>query len=133
VNTPFAIYVGGAFMLGIMRWVYLTFDQFAHDGEHVVFAFIDEDLGVVYIGLSHLHVAVVNMVDPIARAEVSVELPERIRSAPSFALMPRMLPTRSGPIPSNGPHFKLSGLWVATYFVAAFRRSAIGLFGALGQ
>jgi hypothetical protein len=28
---------------------------------------------------------------------------------------------------------RLSGLWVATYFVAAFRPSASGLFGALGQ
>jgi hypothetical protein len=36
-------------------------------------------------------------------------------------------------MPSNGPHCRLFGLWVATYFVAAFRRSAIGLFGAFGQ
>jgi hypothetical protein len=36
-------------------------------------------------------------------------------------------------MPSNGPYSRLSGLWVATYFFAAFRRSAIGLFGAFGQ
>src|SRR5437773_2356855 len=35
--------------------------------------------------------------------------------------MRRTLSTRSGPTPSNGPHTRLSGLWVATYFVAAFR------------
>ena len=33
----------------------------------------------------------------------------------------------------GGPHAKLSGLWVATYFVAPFIASAIGLFGACGQ
>ena len=31
------------------------------------------------------------------------------------------------------PPSKTSGLWVATYFVAAFRPSAIGLLGAFGQ
>ena len=30
-------------------------------------------------------------------------------------------------------HSRLSGRWVATYFVAALRRSAIGLLGAFGQ
>ena len=65
--------------------------------------------------------------------DVSVELPERIRSGPSCDLMRRTPRTMSGPRPSNGPHSRLSGRWVAMYFVAAFRRSAIGLLGAFGQ
>jgi hypothetical protein len=39
----------------------------------------------------------------------------------------------SAPRSPTGPHSRLSGLWVATYFVAAFRPSAIGLLGAFGQ
>src|SRR6516162_1520571 len=65
--------------------------------------------------------------------DVSVELPERIRSGPFCALMRRAASTTSGPRASNGPHARLSGLWVATYFVAALRRSDIGLLGAVGQ
>jgi hypothetical protein len=65
--------------------------------------------------------------------DVSVELPERIRSGPSCDLMRRMPSTMSGPRPSNGPHSRLSGRWVAINFLAAFRRSAIGLLGAFGQ
>jgi hypothetical protein len=36
------------------------------------------------------------------RVDVSLELPQRIRSGPSFALIRRMLPTMSGPMPLNG-------------------------------
>src|SRR5712691_3102431 len=49
--------------------------------------------------------------------DVSVELPQRIRSGPSCDLMRRMPSTMSGPRPSNGPHSRLSGRWVAIYFV----------------
>jgi hypothetical protein len=41
--------------------------------------------------------------------DVSVELPERIRSGPSCDLMRRIRSTMSGPRPSNGPHSRLSG------------------------
>ena len=41
--------------------------------------------------------------------DVSVELPARIRSEPSYDLMRRMSLTMSGPKPSNGPHARLSG------------------------
>ena len=65
--------------------------------------------------------------------DVSVELPERIRPGPSCGLMRRMPSTMSGPRLSNGPHSRLSGRWVATYFVAALRRSPIGLLGAFAS
>jgi hypothetical protein len=65
--------------------------------------------------------------------DVSVELPERTRPGPSCDLMRRTPSTRSGPTPSNGPHARLAGRWVATYFVAALRRSANGWLGAFGQ
>jgi hypothetical protein len=54
---------------------------------------------------------------------VSVELPQTIRSGPSFAAMRRTPSTMSGPRSSTG----------ATYFAAAFRLSASGLFPAFGQ
>ena len=60
-------------------------------------------------------------------------LPERIRSGPSCDLMRRMPAMMSGARPSNGPYARLSGLWVATYLVAALIPSAIGLLGAFGQ
>ena len=63
---------------------------------------------------------------------VSVELPHRIKSGPFFALMRRTPAAMSGPKPSTGPHLRLSGLWVAMYFVAAFIASANGPF-AFGQ
>ncbi len=47
--------------------------------------------------------------------------------------MPRTPSMMSAPRSLTGPHPRLSGLWVATYFVAAFRLSAIGLFPAFGQ
>jgi hypothetical protein len=65
--------------------------------------------------------------------DVSVELPQTIRCGPPFALMRRMPSTMSGPRSSAGPHPRLSGLWVATYFVAALKLSAIGLLGAFSQ
>jgi hypothetical protein len=65
--------------------------------------------------------------------DVSVELPERITSGPSCALIRRMPSTMSGPSLSAGPYARPSGRWVTTYFVAALRRSAIGLLGAFGQ
>src|SRR5438552_10279440 len=64
---------------------------------------------------------------------VSVELPQTIRCGPCFALTRRTPSTMSAPRSSTGPHSRLLGLWVATYFVAAFRLSAIGLFGAFGK
>ena len=64
---------------------------------------------------------------------VSVELPQTIKSGPSFDLMRRRRSMISAPRSLTGPHPRLSGLWVATYFVAAFRPSAIGLFPAFGQ
>jgi hypothetical protein len=64
---------------------------------------------------------------------VSVELPQTITSGPPFALRRRTPSTMSGPRSSTGPHSRLSGWWVATYFVAAFRLSAIGLFLAFDQ
>src|SRR5580700_9876454 len=63
--------------------------------------------------------------------DVSVELPERIRSGPSCDLMRRMPSTRFGPTPSNGPHARLSGRWVADVFLrgveAVSHRTARGL------
>ena len=53
--------------------------------------------------------------------DVTVELPERIRSGPSSDLMRQMSSTMSGRRPSNGPHSRLSGLWVATCFVEGVR------------
>ena len=64
---------------------------------------------------------------------VSVELPQTNRSGPSFALMWRTPLDDVGSEALSGPQPRLSGLWVATYFVAAFRLSAIRLFPALGQ
>ena len=55
----------------------------------------------------------------------AVELPQRIKSGPLCALMRRRSLTMSGPRPSNGPHSRLSGRWVAMYFVAALRASDI--------
>jgi len=66
-------------------------------------------------------------------SDVSVELPQRIRSGPSCDLIRRTPSTRFGPIASNGPHSRRSGLWVKTYLIAELRRSAIGLFGAFGH
>src|SRR6266567_482071 len=60
---------------------------------------------------------------------VSVELPQTISCGPLFALVRRMPSTMSSPRSSAGPHSRLFGLWVATYFVAALMLSAIGLFG----
>src|ERR1700685_1742998 len=66
-------------------------------------------------------------------ADVSVELHQRMRSGPACDLMRRTPATMSGPRPSNGPHSRLAGRCVTTYFFAAFRRSAIGPLGAFGQ
>src|SRR6266545_2965462 len=52
-----------------------------------------------------------------------------MRFGPSSDLMRRMPAMMSGPRPSTGPHARLSGRWVATYFVAALRPSAIALRG----
>ena len=65
--------------------------------------------------------------------EVSVELPQTIRSGPSFDLTPRTPSRMSAPRCPIGPHPRLSGRWVATYFIAEFRPSAIGLLPAFGQ
>ncbi len=64
---------------------------------------------------------------------VSVELPQTIRSGPSFAWIRRTPSTMSGPRSWAVPHSRLSGLWAVTHFVAAFRMSAIGLFAPFGQ
>ena len=64
---------------------------------------------------------------------MSVELPRTTMSGPGSDLMRRRLSPRSGPTTSFGPQVRPSGRWVATYFLPAFRRSATGPLGAVGQ
>src|SRR5437870_1853175 len=65
----FAIDVDGAGMFGVeAARVLLPYDVL-HDGEHVDHAFIEEDFGVVDVGLSNTYVAVVDVIDAIAVAQ----------------------------------------------------------------
>jgi hypothetical protein len=65
--------------------------------------------------------------------DVRVEVPQQKMSAPSFTLTRRMPSTIFWPKASAGPHARVSGLWVATYFVAPLKPSAKGRPTAVGQ
>src|SRR5262249_51963534 len=73
-GTALAVIVESPWMLRIDQARVLVLDQLLHDGEHIVFTFVDEDFGVALVGLLHLHVAEMHVIDAIAGGEVSADL-----------------------------------------------------------
>ncbi len=47
--------------------------QFAHNGKHVVFAFIDEDFGVVVVWFADAYISIVDVIDAVPGPEVTAD------------------------------------------------------------
>src|SRR5580704_17454107 len=74
VDTDSLVVIQCALMFGIDQASVLHLDQLAHHGQHIVFAHVDEGLGVVIVRDSNDRIPVMHMIDTVAGTKVFADL-----------------------------------------------------------
>ena len=68
---PLAVVIERAGVLGVDQSRILLTHQFFHYRIHVIYAFIDEDFRVLFVGRLHANIAIVNMVYHVLASEIA--------------------------------------------------------------